>query len=102
MSDKDRIEKEAENIVNTYYLDKFTKRIGKEAEAYADSIDRRGCAFWQGMYRGYIAGATSERPKAWNEAIDAAIEKIQIKVKDSVATLDECIAVLEALKHKQP
>lgn len=30
---------------------------------YADSIDRRGCTIWQGMYRGYIAGATAENER---------------------------------------
>lgn len=25
----------------------------KLAEAYADSVDRRGCSYWNGMYRGY-------------------------------------------------
>ena len=27
-----------------------------EAEGYADAIERRGCAYWSGMRRGYIAG----------------------------------------------
>lgn len=30
--------------------------IAMAAENYADSLERRGCAFWQGLYRGYIAG----------------------------------------------
>ena len=38
--------------------------LEKEAEVYADSIDRRGCAFWQGLYMGYIAGAKSSKELA--------------------------------------
>lgn len=30
--------------------------IAMAAENYADSLERRGCSFWQGLYRGYIAG----------------------------------------------
>lgn len=36
------------------------QRIEKEAEVYTVSVESRGCSFWQGMYRGYVAGATAE------------------------------------------
>lgn len=36
------------------------QRIEKEAEVYTVSVESRGYSFWQGMYRGYVAGATAE------------------------------------------
>lgn len=34
--------------------------IEEKAEAYADSVDRRGCSFWRGLKLGYIAGYTQK------------------------------------------
>jgi hypothetical protein len=37
--------------------------LDKEAEAYADAIDRRGTGVWRGMYRGYMAGYKAAQSK---------------------------------------
>lgn len=60
----------------------------REAEAYADSIDRRGCAFWQGMYRGYIAG----HDKARNQAIQECVDIVSVTPGD-----ENVISKLESL-----
>lgn len=42
--------------------------IAMAAENYADSLERRGCAYWQGLYRGYIDGyRTCEGKETPNE-----------------------------------
>ena len=98
------------------------KRIEDEAEAYADSIDRRGCAFWQGLYRGYIAHATHERNLMESElkqAMNAVIDECLLKLDDlfnqskkSLMSKEKKEAVgswlvgakikIQELKHKQP
>lgn len=34
-------------------------KIEKLAEEFADAHERRGCAYWNGLYRGYIAGVSN-------------------------------------------
>jgi hypothetical protein len=87
MSDKEvkeRIETEAE-VIASYYRDKLEKSIA------------RSC---------YTAGATTERPKAWNDAIDEIIlEVVKHHVYGETTNLikrDEVIKTIEKLKHKQP
>ena len=36
-------------------MTKLTDLI-KKAEAYADSKERRGCAYWTGLYHGFMQG----------------------------------------------
>lgn len=75
------------------------QRIEKEAEDYANSMDRIGTAIWQGMYRGYMAGGKAER----NKVIEEIIEKIYIT--HSFAGLENWISLkrtIQSLKLATP
>lgn len=61
--------------------------LEKEAEDYADSVDRRGCSFWRGLKMGYIAGATT--------SIDECIHILETHPGDM-----NLIPLLESLKNK--
>ena len=60
-----------------------------EAEAFADSKERRGCAYWNGLYRGYIQGRESKLREAekikWSSEKTVAIingeERLEYKNK---------------------
>lgn len=100
MTNEERIQKEAEDIVNTHYQNK----LEKEAETFADSIDRRGCGAWQGMYRGYMAGVLKEHDRMVeqlkqerNKGIDEAIEVAYNH--DVVDNWYQLKLKLESLKH---
>lgn len=92
MTENERIEKEAENIVNMHYQNKLMSQTEKEAEAYADSIDIRGCAFWRGMYRGYIAGAASEHD---------LVQRELTQLKQFVKEVDDSLYAGEDLKDEE-
>lgn len=55
------------------------KQIEKDAKEYYETFGYTTAAH----KLGYIAGATTQYPKAWNAAIDAAIEKTE-KVIENV------------------
>jgi hypothetical protein len=35
------------------------EQLEAKAEAFADSIERRGCSLWSGLYKGYMYGHTA-------------------------------------------
>lgn len=81
--------------------DKETKeRIEESAKLYAEA---RGNG---NDYLSYKTGAESERPKAWNEAIDAVKDMLVVQMEDEenegLAALENAYSKLEELKHKQP
>jgi hypothetical protein len=52
----------------------------KLAEEYADSVDRRGCSYWNGMYRGY---------KRALEDIRSRMTEDEKEVKDKSISIDQ-------------
>lgn len=86
-----------EKLEQTPMSYKVKDRIEADADKYVKQFN------WRPSYQDvdsktdYIAGATAERPIAWNEAIDACIEIFRSAPWDQ-----NIIPLVEKLKHKQP
>lgn len=75
------------------------ERIQKDAEGWADTEE--GLQWYDmgqiGLEQSYMAGATIEHPKAWNDAIDKCISAI-VNDEDILMNGSSLIEKLEALK----
>ena len=64
-----------------------------EAEAFADSHERRGCAYWNGLYRGYINGATR------NNRLREAAEKVVVDYANLKGTDEQHLKLMNAISE---
>lgn len=84
--------------------DKVKERIEKDADDFMEVMQVESTATNK-LYRSiFISGATAERPKAWNEAIDACLAVVDACPGSFVRYTDwhELLEQLKVLKHKQP
>lgn len=83
------------------------ERIEKDAEDYADSVDRRGCSFWRGLKMGYVAASTKEHERMAellkeerNKAIDDCIALVGNQPTIDASRWPEVKRKLESLKSQ--
>lgn len=64
-----------------FLIEEKKEEVHKLAEAFADSQERRGCSYWQGLYRGFIAGIQH------NQKLEEGIREA-VKLAQEIVTSD--------------